>query len=70
MSLLDHPISQPSLDISRYHSTNQETTTPSSVDRVGKFVFLVLVPYGVWLLSSDDFNRDTSLVQDLIHVEF
>jgi hypothetical protein len=43
--------------------------TPSSVDRVGKFVFLVLVP-GISLLSSDDFYRDNSLVQGLMRVEF
>jgi hypothetical protein len=29
----------------------------------------VLVPQGVLLLSSDDFYRDTSLVQGLIRVE-
>jgi hypothetical protein len=44
--------------------------TPSSVDWVGKFVFLVLVPYGEFRLSSDDFYLDSSLVQGLIYVEF
>jgi hypothetical protein len=36
----------------------------------GKICFLVLVPQGVCLLSSDDFYRDSSLVQDLIREEF
>jgi hypothetical protein len=30
---------------SHYHSRSQKTTTPSSVDWVGKFVFVVLMPY-------------------------
>jgi hypothetical protein len=35
-----------------------------------KFVFLVLVPYGEFRLSSDDFCLESSLVQGLMRVEF
>jgi hypothetical protein len=57
---------------SRYHSGSKktQTATPSSVDRVGKFVFLMLVPYEVFLLSSVDFYRDSSLLQGLTRVDF
>jgi hypothetical protein len=44
-------------------------TTSASVDWVVKFVFLVLVPYTEFCLSSDDFYLDSSLVQGLIRVE-
>jgi hypothetical protein len=37
---------------------------------VGKFVFIVLVSYGKFLMSSDDFYLDSSLVQGLIRVKF
>jgi hypothetical protein len=47
----------------------KKITTSSTVDWVGKFVFLVLVPYGVFHLSSDDIYSDSSLVQGLIRVE-
>jgi hypothetical protein len=52
MSQIDHPISQPSLDISPVWTSvitaevRKLHTTSSSVDCVGNFVFLVLVPYG------------------------
>jgi hypothetical protein len=55
MSLLDHPISQPSVDISpirtRHHSRSQETTAPSSVIGVGNYLFHVLVPQGPGMTS-------------------
>jgi hypothetical protein len=75
--LIDHPISQPSLDISPIWTPvitasgeEKKTTTPCSVDWVGKLVFLVLVPYREFHLSRHDFYLDSSLVQDLIRVEF
>jgi hypothetical protein len=73
--VVDHPISQPSLDISPIWTPViiaevQKTITASSVDWVGKFAFLVLVPYGEFRLSSDDFYLDNSLAQGLIRVEF
>jgi hypothetical protein len=45
---------------SHYHSSSQKTTTLPSVDWVGKFVFLVLVPYREFRLSSYDFCLDSS----------
>jgi hypothetical protein len=77
MSLLDHPISQPRLDISPIWTPvitvevkKKKSTTPSSVHSVGKFVFHVLVPYGEFHLSSDDSYHDSSLVKGLMRVQF
>jgi hypothetical protein len=54
MSLIDHPISQRSLDMSTMWTPViaaevKETTTPSSVDWVVKLAFFVLVPYGEFI---------------------
>jgi hypothetical protein len=50
MSLIDHLIIQPILDISHIWTSVitaevKQTTTLSSVDYVGKYVFFMLVPY-------------------------
>jgi hypothetical protein len=73
MSLVDRPISRPSLDISPIWTpviTADVKTTSSSVDGIGKLFCLMLAPLGVTLFFSDDFYRDSSLVQGLIPVEF
>jgi hypothetical protein len=74
MSLLDHLISQASLDTSPIWTPviTAEVKNYNSVKcrLSGNICFLVLVPLGVSLLSSDDFYCDSSLVQGFIHVEF
>jgi hypothetical protein len=74
MSLIDHPISQLSLDIS-------PTWTPVIRAEVKSYNFVQCRLYGKICvfyvgaikriyLSSDDFFSDSSLVQGLIHVEY
>jgi hypothetical protein len=75
MSLIDHLIGQPSLGHlshldSRYHSRSKKPELRPVQIEWKNFVFLVLVPYGEFRLSSDDFYLDKSLVQGLIHVVF
>jgi hypothetical protein len=48
----------------------KKTTTPSRADWVGKFVFLVLVPYEEFRLTRNDFYLYNSLVQGLTCVVF
>jgi hypothetical protein len=73
--LIDHPISQPSLDISPIWTpiiaaeVRKLHTTPPSVDWVGKFVFLMLVPYGEFHPSSNDFYLNISGARPYIRVE-
>jgi hypothetical protein len=74
MSLLEHPISQPSLDIS-------PIWTPIITAEVKKLQLRpVQTGWGIYILyvgttqriclSSDDIRSDSSLVQGLIRVEF
>jgi hypothetical protein len=74
MSLLDHPISHPSLCISPIWisviTANIDKLQLRPVKIAWELFFLVLVPHGEFHLSSDDFYLVNSLVQGLIRVEF
>jgi hypothetical protein len=65
MSMVVHPISEPSLDISHpnshYHSRSQKTTAPSSVDYTWKLCSYFGTIQIICLLS-DGFNSDSTLI--------
>jgi hypothetical protein len=73
MSLIDHPISQLRLDISPTWTpiiTAEELQLHPSWIEWKIFIFIVLVPYGEFCLSTDDFYLNNSVVQSLIRVKF
>jgi hypothetical protein len=65
VSLVDHPISQASLDISHldsnYRIRSQKTVTPFIVDYLGKLCFYIGIIQRICLFS-DDFYSDSCLV--------
>jgi hypothetical protein len=70
---VDHPISQPnfghlSLLHSHYRGRSQKTTTPSSVDWVGKLCFYVGTVQTICLFS-DDFYFDSALILTTVAVK-
>jgi hypothetical protein len=73
MSLIDHPISQLSLDISPIRTpviTAEVKKTAPSVRRLSlKLFFYVGTTHRIYLYN-DDFDSDSTLVLGLIHVEF